>query len=112
LLADAKAKALALVAGYKPQEPALIILSGPSGLQALHNMIDTAFVAGRLRPHDRIVSETLAGVLSGGSADPTRPTPEDVLFDLERAAFLALIKTEATRTRLRAMLETGKPIRN
>ena len=112
LLADAKAKALALVAGYKPPEPALIMLSGPSGLQALHNMIDTAFVAGRLKPHDSVVAETLAEVLSGGGADPMRPTPEDVLFDLERAAFLELIKTEATQDRIRAMLETGKPLRN
>jgi 3-hydroxyacyl-CoA dehydrogenase len=50
--------------------------------------------------------------LSGSAADPTRPTPEDALFDLERAAFLDLIRTEATRVRIRAMLETGKPLRN
>jgi 3-hydroxyacyl-CoA dehydrogenase len=112
LLADAKARALAMVKDYKPPESALVTLSGPSGRQALRNMIDTAYVAGRLKPHDRVVAEALAGVLSGGAADPTRPLAEDALFDLERAAFLDLIRTGATRARIRAMLDTGKPLRN
>jgi 3-hydroxyacyl-CoA dehydrogenase len=112
LLADAKARALAMVKDYKPPEPALVTLSGRSGRQALRNMIDTAFVAGRLKPHDRVVAEALAGMLCGGAADPLRPLAEDDLFDLERAAFLELIRTNATRARIRAMLETGKPLRN
>ena len=53
LLADAKARALALVKDYKAPEPALVVLSGPSGRQALRNAIDTAFAAGRIKPHDR-----------------------------------------------------------
>jgi 3-hydroxyacyl-CoA dehydrogenase len=101
-----------MVKDYKPPEPALVVLSGPSGRKALHNVIDTAFVAGRLKPHDRVVAETLAEVLSGGAADPSRPQPEDVLFDLEREGFMELVRTEPTRTRIRAMLETGKPLRN
>jgi 3-hydroxyacyl-CoA dehydrogenase len=112
LLADAKARALALADGYKPPEPALLSLSGPSGRLALRNVIDTAFVAGRLKPHDRIVAEALAIVLSGGAADPARPELEDALFDFERAAFLALVRTDASRARIRALLETGKPLRN
>jgi 3-hydroxyacyl-CoA dehydrogenase len=112
LLADAKAKALSLVAGYKPPEPKLIMLAGPSGRLALRNIIDTAFFAGRLKPHDRVVAEALAIVLSGGAADPARLTPEDDLFDLERAAFLALVRTDASQARIRALLETGKPLRN
>jgi 3-hydroxyacyl-CoA dehydrogenase len=40
------------------------------------------------------------------------PIPEDLLYDFEREAFLDLIRTDATRARIRAMLETGKPIRN
>src|SRR5208283_5624071 len=102
LLADAKARALALVKDYKAPEPALVVLSGPSGRQALRNAIDTAFAAGRIKPHDRVVAETLAEVLSGGASDPTRPQPEDVLFDLERAGFMELVRTEPTRARIRA----------
>ena len=112
LLADAKAKALGLAKDYKAPEPALVVLSGPSGRKALHNVIETAFVAGRLKPHDRVVAETLADVLSGGAADPTRPQPEDVLFDLEREGFMQLVRTEPTRARSRARLESGKPLRN
>ena len=75
-------------------------------------MIETAFVAGRLKSHDRVVANILAEVLSGGAADQTRPQPQDVLFDLEREGFMELVRTEPTRARIRAMLETGKPLRN
>ena len=70
LLADAKARALSMVDSYQPPEPVLAVLSGPSGRMALRNIIDTAAVAGWLKPHDRFVAETLADVLSGGAADP------------------------------------------
>ena len=113
LLADAKARALALAPGYQPPEPALLALSGASGRQALLNIVDSAALAGRLKPHDLVVGKTLADVLSGGEgADVTRPLSEDALFALELAAFLDLIKTKATQARIRALLETGKPIRN
>ena len=113
LLADAKARALALAPGYQPPEPGLLALSGASGRQALLNIVDSAALAGRLKPHDLVVGKALADVLSGGEgADVTRPLPEDALFALELAAFLDLVKTKATQARIRALLETGKPIRN
>ena len=112
LLADAKARVLALAEGYKPPEPALLALPGASGREAIRNGIDTALLGGRLLPHDRVVGEALAGILSGGKTDVLTPIPEDLLYDFEREAFLDLIRTDATRARIRAMLETGKPIRN
>jgi 3-hydroxyacyl-CoA dehydrogenase len=112
LLADAKTKALALTAGYTPPEPAAITLSGASGYCALRNAIDTANLAGRLKPHDLIVAKALAGVLTGGASAPPRVVPEDALFDLEREAFVELVRAKATRERIRHMLETGKPLRN
>ena len=113
LLADAKAAALRLADGYAPPEPRHIVLAGPSGAAALRNGLDGAALAGRLAPHDRVVGEALIGVLTGGpAADPARPESEDVLFDLEREAFLKLYAMPATQDRVQHMLTTRKPLRN
>jgi 3-hydroxyacyl-CoA dehydrogenase len=113
LLADAKAAALRLADGYAPPEQRQVMLAGPSGASALLSGLDAAELAGRLSPHDRVVGEALIGVLTGGpSADPARPQPEDILFDLEREAFLALYATPAAQARVQHMLTTRKPLRN
>jgi 3-hydroxyacyl-CoA dehydrogenase len=51
-------------------------------------------------------------VLSGGATDITTPVGDDDLLQLERAAFMTLIKQPATLARIEHMLETGKPLRN
>jgi 3-hydroxyacyl-CoA dehydrogenase len=113
LLADAKAAALRKADGYAPPEPRLLMLAGPSGASALLSGLDGAQFAGRLSPHDRVVGKALIGVLTGGpGADPARPEPEDLLFDLEREAFLKLYATPAAQARVQHMLTTRKPLRN
>jgi 3-hydroxyacyl-CoA dehydrogenase len=113
LLADARTAALRLAEGYAPSTPRQVVLAGSSGASALCSGLDGAELAGRLSPHDRVVGEALIGVLTGGpTADPTRPEPEDVLFDLEREAFLKLYATPAAQDRVKHMLTTRKPLRN
>ena len=113
LLADAKAKALALAEGYAPPAPPAVTLAGPSGASALRNVLDAEAAAGRLTAHDRVVGEALITVLTGGpGADPARPAGEDDVTALERAAFISLLGEPATLERIRHMLATGKPLRN
>jgi len=113
LLADAKAKALALVAaGYQPPEPVEISLPGPSGRVALDMAVDGFRASGAATAHDAVVSKRLAVVVTGDDTDPTETVSEDRLYDLERAAFLELIRTPATLARIEHMLATGKPLRN
>jgi 3-hydroxyacyl-CoA dehydrogenase len=50
-------------------------------------------------------------VLCGGSTNLVRACTEQRLLDLERAAFMELIKTEATFKRIDYMVEFGKPLR-
>ncbi len=113
LLADAKAKALEmLAAGYRPPEPIEVTLPGPSGRVALE-MAVAGFVAnGRATAYDAVVARHLAVVLTGGDTDLTEAVTEDDLSRLEREAFLDLIKTPGTLARIEHMLETGKPLRN
>jgi 3-hydroxyacyl-CoA dehydrogenase len=113
LLADAKAKALALLAaGYTPPEEVAIALPGPSGKAALDMAVAGFRASGQATPHDVVVSGRLATVVTGGDTDVTETVSEDDLSRLEREAFLALIQTPGTLARIETMLETGKPLRN
>ncbi len=113
LLADAKAKALALVAaGYDPPKPVELNLPGASGRAALEMAVDGFLKSGKATPHDEVVATKLARVVTGGDVDVTDKVSEDELSRLEREAFLALVKTPATLARIEHMLDTGKPLRN
>ncbi|MGH6895617.1 MAG: 3-hydroxyacyl-CoA dehydrogenase/enoyl-CoA hydratase family protein [Geminicoccaceae bacterium] len=112
LLADAKAKALALVEGYQAPEKSEIALPGPSARLAMRIVVDGLRLKGAATPHDEVVADQLAVVLSGGDTDVTATVSDDDLLKLERQAFMTLIKHPATLARLEHMLETGKPLRN
>ncbi len=113
LLADAKARALAMVENYRPEEPKPLRLPGPSGRAALNMAAEQAARLGRATPHDLVVCDHLAETLTGGErADHITDTTEDQVRALERKGFMALLKTEATLARVEHMLETGRPLRN
>ena len=113
LLADAKAKALAMAEGYQPAESKPLRLPGPSGMAALKMAVEQAARLGKATPHDIVVCERLAETLCGGErADHTADTTEDQVRKLEVKSFMALLKTEGTLARVEHMLETGRPLRN
>ena len=112
LLADAKAKALSLVENYAPPTPPTYHLPGESGHVAFKMAAEDFLQKGLATPYDMVVAGELAGVLSGGPADVIdHPTEADIL-ELERAAFMRLIKRNGTLARIETMLTTGKPLRN
>jgi 3-hydroxyacyl-CoA dehydrogenase len=112
LLADAKARALALVEGYRAPERAAIALPGRSARLAMQIVVEGLRLRGAATPHNEVVADQLAVVLSGGDTDVTLMMTDDDLLRLEREAFMSLIKHPATLARLEHMLETGKPLRN
>ena len=112
MLADAKARALSLVEGYEPPAPPEIGLPGPSGRATLKLAVDGMARRGDATAHDCAVADALAGVVSGGETDATRSVDEQRLLDLERAAFMALIRRPETWDRIEHMLDTGRPLRN
>jgi 3-hydroxyacyl-CoA dehydrogenase len=113
LLADAKAKALALVEGYTAPEPIELFLPGPSGKASLAFALRDLVAKGQATEHDSVVATELAEVLTGGAkADFTEAMSEDAILKMERAAFMRLVKTPGTLARVEHMLETGKPLRN
>ena len=112
LLADAKAKALALAENYAPPEKPEISLPGKTALTAMSMAVDGFRLSGKATPHDVTVGKALAGVLSGGDTDITETVSEDGLLALERNAFVALSRTPESTARVSHMLKTGKPLRN
>jgi 3-hydroxyacyl-CoA dehydrogenase len=113
LLADAKARALSLVDGYTPPTPPEFKQpAGPSGAYALRMAAEGFRARGIATGHDVTVASALADVLTGGDADLVDTLSEQQMLDLERAAFLRLIRTGPTLARIEHTLETGKPLRN
>ena len=112
LLYDAKARALELVVDYAPPPKPEFRLPGESGKVAMDGVVAGFRKTGVATPHDAVVADALATVLSGGEADVIDVVSEDKMLELERASFVRLLKTPATLARVEHMLETGKPLRN
>ena len=51
-------------------------------------------------------------MLTGGDLSLPQWVPEEHLLELEKQAFLALLRNDKTQARIVAMLESGKPLRN
>lgn len=112
VLADAKARALAMVENYEPPEPVEMSLPGPSAKAAMDMAVHNFKLLGKATPHDVVVADGLAQILSGGDTDVTETISTDALLELERSVFMRLIRHPGTIARIEHMLETGKPLRN
>ena len=113
VLHDAKETCLQLVDGYVPPEiNEYIILPGPSGKAALDLAVSDLVKSGHATPHDVVVTDKLAYILTGGDTDFLDKVSEDKLLEMERESFVDLVKTEATLDRFEHMLTKGKPLRN
>ncbi len=112
VLADAKARVLALSSDYVAPEPPQPSLPGATARTALQMAVDGFHKLGKASDYDTVIAGALAEVLSGGETDVTEIVDEDALLNLERRAFMSLVKRPQTIARIEHMLETGKPLRN
>jgi 3-hydroxyacyl-CoA dehydrogenase len=111
LLADAKARCLELTRDYSPPKPRSVHLPGAMLKRIIDARADALARKGKITGHDAVVSRVLSTVLCGGNTNMTRAVGEQQLLELERAAFMELVKTEATFKRIDHMVEHGKPFR-
>ena len=112
LLADARAKALAMAADYQAPEPVKLKLPGATGRVGVKLVVDGFHKRGIATNHDLTVFEHLANVLTGGDTDYLDTLDEQEVMDLERQAFMALIRTKESQARIKSIIDTGKPLRN
>ena len=112
VLYDAKQTCLRLVDGYIPPEINEYHLPGLSGKATLDLAVSDLVKSGHATPHDVVVTDKLAYILTGGDTDFLDKVSEDKLLEMERESFVDLVKTEATLDRFEHMLTKGKPLRN
>ncbi len=74
--------------------------------------IEAMLEAGYATEHDAKVAKKLGYVMSGGMVSETTLVSEQYLLNLEKEAFLSLCGERKTLERMKAVLTTGKPIRN
>ncbi|MCS6775171.1 MAG: 3-hydroxyacyl-CoA dehydrogenase/enoyl-CoA hydratase family protein [Chloroherpetonaceae bacterium] len=112
LLYDARQRALELArAGYAPPEPERIYVCGATGLARLRMDIHERYRAGKITAYDRQIADRVARVFSGELPVAQRVC-ETSLLQLEREAFMALVRDPRALARMRHVLATGRPLRN
>jgi 3-hydroxyacyl-CoA dehydrogenase len=112
-LAAARQEVLDLADAYQPPaREASIYAAGRPVLAALELAVQTLQWAGQAGEHDGVVARQLARVLCGGELSLGQWVTEQHILDLEREAFLALLREPRTMERIQAFLTTGKVIRN
>ena len=112
VLANAKKKALELAENYQAPESYNVQLPGKTARTAIEMNLKDLERQGKVTPHDITVSKAVAYVITGGNTDITEEVSEQDLLDLEREAFVELVKNVNTLDRIEHMLDTGKPLRN
>ncbi len=110
---DAKQKAIALAANYRPSRP-LIDLRAPgrSVAATIKSQLWNMRMGGQVTEFEQVLANTIADVITGGDVPAGTLITEEYLLDLEREAFLKLCGQKKTLERIQHMLKKGKPLRN
>ncbi len=113
LLSVAKTTARAMFeAAYRPPLPLPFPVAGRYGIAnvmaQLVNMRDGGFIS----KHDEKLGSMIANIVCGGDVEPGSVVDEQWLLDLERQAFMELLKHPKSQERLMGMMQNGKPVRN
>ena len=113
LVEEAKKEALRMsVDGFRQTAPKPVKVTGISGRAALDYMISTMRKGNMISDYDVEVLSALAKVVTGGDVPKGTLVSERELLDLEAEGNAKLIVTKQALERVRAILTTGKPLRN
>lgn len=113
LLSTARQQAKALAeAGYQPPNEPDIRILGQTGYSALNIMLYIMTEANFATPYDKVLTEKVARIMTGGDLSEPQVVPESFILKLEREAILECFKDKRTHERMEHMLKTGKPLRN
>lgn len=113
LVEEAKKEALRMsVDGFHQTAPKPVKVTGISGRAALDYMISTMRKGNMISDYDVEVLSALARVVTGGDVPKGTLVSERELLDLEAEGNAKLIVTKQALERVRAILTTGKPLRN
>jgi 3-hydroxyacyl-CoA dehydrogenase len=113
VLAAAKGEVLELAERYAPpKRNSDVYAAGRWARAALEVGVKTLQWGRFASEYDGVIGTDIARVLTGGDLSLPQWVPEEYLLELEKEAFLGLLRNDKTQARIAAMLETGKPLRN
>ncbi|BDG10110.1 3-hydroxyacyl-CoA dehydrogenase/enoyl-CoA hydratase family protein [Anaeromyxobacter paludicola] len=113
LVADAKRKALALAANFRPRALATGLAAPGRGVAAsLASQLWNLRMGGFITAYEEHLGKTIARVITGGDVPAGTPITEEWLLEQEREAFVSLCGEKRTLERIQHMLKKGKPLRN
>ena len=104
MLYDAKQAVLALhEQGYVPKLRRNIPVVGETGYATLLLGAHSMLLSGYISEHDMKIAKKVAYVIAGGKVPFGTEVDEQYLLDLEREAFLSLIREAKTQQRMQHM---------
>jgi 3-hydroxyacyl-CoA dehydrogenase len=112
LVSQAKREVVYLADGFVPAQSERVYAAGRDAYAALLAAIEGFREAGTASEHDAVIARELAFVLTGGAPSEPGWVSEATVLDLEREAFLRLLRQPKTQERIGHMLQTNKPLRN
>ncbi|HEX8957451.1 MAG TPA: 3-hydroxyacyl-CoA dehydrogenase NAD-binding domain-containing protein [Burkholderiaceae bacterium] len=113
LLHVAKVEARAMFdAGYRPPLQAPVKVTGRYGMATIMSQMVNMRDGGFISAHDYKLGSMIAEIVCGGEVENGSMVSEQWLLDLERKAFVELLKHPKTQERIMGMMQTGKPVRN
>ena len=112
VLSEAKKKVLALADNYTPPVPKMITVLGRSGLSTLYAAINEFYLGKYMSEYDVEIGRKVAYILCGGDLTGEQQVSEQYLLDLEKEAFMDLLKNKKTQERIQYTLMNNKPLRN
>jgi 3-hydroxyacyl-CoA dehydrogenase len=112
LLGEAKAFALGLAQSYVARKPEKVYAAGRDAYAALMVGVAGFKEAGYASEYDGVIAQHVAKVMTGGALAQPQWVEPQVIFALERNAFMTLAMQEKTQQRVMYMLQNNKPLRN
>jgi 3-hydroxyacyl-CoA dehydrogenase len=110
---DAKQKALALAANYRPGRPQSGVKApGRSIAASIKSQLWNLEQGGFISAHDRYRASGIAEVITGGDVPAGTLISEEYLLELEREMFLRFCGQKKSAERIQHMLKKGKALRN
>ena len=112
VLSEAKKEVLRLSENYTPPVPKTAMVLGRGALATLYTAINEFRLGNYMSDYDVEISRKVAYVLCGGDLTQTQEVGEQYLLEIEKQAFLELLKNQKTQERIQYMLMNNKPLRN
>ena len=112
LIEEALSSLAELAVDYRPRAKPEFMLAGGEAHQTMVDFLAEGQKKGWFFPHDVTVATAIAGIMTGGEQSGQDTVSEADMYARERAAFVALAKTDETRERITQLLRHGKSIRN